>query len=95
MSEKRPEILAVHKQKLEQFLKELDLWEPLIKGEFKCVTCGVTITKDNVGTIIPSGENIVFCCSNHDCFFKAIKRQEDSELEEAEFKEAELEDAKH
>jgi hypothetical protein len=76
MPEEKPEILAVHKRKLEQFLRELELWEPFSKGEFRCVTCGKTITVDNVGAIIPSGENIVFCCSSHDCLFKITKQQQ-------------------
>lgn len=76
MSEKKPEILAVHKQKLEQFLRELELWEPLLKGELKCVSCGETITVDNIGVIIPSGENIIFCCSSHECLYKIRKQQE-------------------
>jgi hypothetical protein len=67
MSRDRPEILAVHKQKLEQFLKELCLWEPLLKGELKCISCGEIITPDNIGIIIPSGDNIQFCCTKNDC----------------------------
>jgi hypothetical protein len=76
MSEEKPEILAVHKQKLEIFLRELELWEPLMKGELKCVACGKIITVDNIGIIIPSGENIVFCCSNYECLYKMRKQQE-------------------
>jgi hypothetical protein len=88
MTEEKPEILAVHKQKLERFLTELGLWEPFSKGEFKCVVCGKTITIDSIGVIIPSGENIVFCCSNPDCLLKATRKQEfepqEAELEDAE-----------
>jgi hypothetical protein len=76
MTKEKPEILAVHKQKLEQFLRELELWEPLIKGELKCVVCGTTITIDNIGLIIPSGEDIEFCCSNPDCIYRIRKLQE-------------------
>jgi hypothetical protein len=91
MPEEKPEILAVHKQRLEQFLKELGLWEPILKGELKCVTCGSTITKDNIGVIIPSGENIILCCSNHDCLARAI-RQREVESEEVESEEVESEE---
>jgi hypothetical protein len=103
MTDEKPEILAVHKQRLEQFLKELEIWEPFSKQEFKCIACGETITMDNVGAIIPSGENIVFCCSNEDCLFKAVKQLETKqetdelrkvELEEQEADEAESQDAK-
>jgi hypothetical protein len=76
MSSERPEILAVHKLKLEEFLRELELWEPLLKGELKCVVCESTITTDNIGLIIPSGEDIVFCCSKSECIYRIRKLKE-------------------
>jgi len=76
MTPKKPEVLAVHKQKLEEFLKELELWEPLLRGKLACVVCGITITIDNIGVIIPSGEDIVFCCSNPACIYKMRKKLE-------------------
>jgi hypothetical protein len=75
MPQERPEIIAVHKQKLEEFLRELELWEPLLKGELKCVVCGATITKDNIGFIIPLCEKIVLCCANLECIYKMRKMQ--------------------
>lgn len=66
----RPEILAVHKQKLEEFLRKLELWEPLSKGQLKCRVCGTTITIDNIGFVIPSGEDILLCCLNVECVYK-------------------------
>ena len=76
MSHGKPEILAVHKQKLEQFLRELQLWDPLLNGELKCVSCGETVTVDNIGIVIPSGENILFCCSKLECLSIARKLRE-------------------
>lgn len=64
------EVFAVHKRKLEEFLKKLELWEPLTKGEIKCVTCKTTISFDNIGLIIPSGDKILLCCSKSECIFK-------------------------
>jgi hypothetical protein len=69
----KDEILAVHKKKLEEFLTKLELWNPLVRGELKCINCGVTITLDNIGLIIPSGDRIVVCCSNAECMFNAKK----------------------
>jgi len=76
MTEEKPEILAVHKQKLEMFLRELELWEPLLKGELKCIVCGANITVDNIGLIVPSGEDIVFCCSKSECISRLRKLPE-------------------
>jgi len=63
----RIKIPAVHKQKLEGFLRELELLESLLRGELHCAVCGTTISVDNIGFIIPSGEEILLCCSNIEC----------------------------
>jgi hypothetical protein len=76
MSGDKSEILAVHKLRLEQYLRELELWEPLLKGELRCASCNETITSDNIGVIFPSGERILFCCMKHDCLFQIKKSQE-------------------
>jgi len=73
----RIEILAVHKKKLEESLRELKLWDFLINGELKCSFCGATITLGNFGFIIPSGEEILFCCSSSECVFKLKKSEEE------------------
>jgi len=75
----KQEILAVHKMNLENFLKKLELWEPLLKGQIKCAICEVPITIENIGFIVPSGEEILLCCSNIECIYKL---QAPSELED-------------
>jgi hypothetical protein len=94
MPEEKPEILAVHKQKLEQFLRGLELWEPLIRGEVKCTVCRETITVDNIGAIVPSGNEIVLCCSKHTCLMKVTRPSAKDEQEEIEPEEAEWKDEK-
>jgi hypothetical protein len=64
------EILAVHRQKLEGLLRKLGLWESLTRGELRCYECGVLISLDNIGFIIPSNKEILLCCSNMECLFK-------------------------
>jgi len=94
MPEEKPEILAVHKQKLEQFLRGLELWESLGKGEVKCAVCGVTITLDNIGAIVPSGKEVVLCCLKQSCLLKVTGRPSvEDETEETESKEVEWKDA--
>ena len=77
----KTEILAVHKQKLDDFLKKLGLWESLSNGELKCLICDATITKDNIGFIIPSGEEIQFCCFNIKCIQKLTQKNVEIENE--------------
>lgn len=48
-------------------MKGLGFWEPLRKGELKCSVCGNTITIDNLGLIIPSGREVLFCCQGAEC----------------------------
>lgn len=67
----RKEILAIHKAKLEEFLRELELWEPLAKGELKCFACGNTISADSIGFVVPSKKGILLCCRGAECIFKA------------------------
>ena len=81
MGQEKPEILVVHKQKLEEFLRGLELWEPFLRGELKCALCEATITLDNIGFIIPSGNDIVLCCSKLECVHKMRKPQEVEERE--------------
>lgn len=77
----KKEILAVHKRKLEEFLRKLDLWEPLQRGDLICAVCGTTISIDNIGFIIPSGEDILLCCANTECIYK-LKVLKKGELED-------------
>lgn len=74
------EIAAVHKRKLEEFLRRLELWEPLLRSELHCAMCGTTISVDNIGFIIPSGEEILLCCSSTECIYK-MKRLRKGESE--------------
>ena len=69
----RIEISAVHKQKLAEFLKGLELWKPLLRGELHCAVCETTISIDNIGFIVPSGEDILLCCSSTECIYKIKK----------------------
>ena len=71
-------IYAVHKRKLEEFLRKLELWEPLTDGKLKCIVCETTITLDNIGFIIPSGDRITLCCSGAECMLRMKELRGDS-----------------
>ena len=72
---RRQEILAVHKRKLKEFLEKLELLEQLQNGELRCAVCEDTISLDNIGLIIPSGDEILVCCIKAECMFKARELQ--------------------
>lgn len=72
----KEDIFAVHKERLTEFLKSIGLWESLVKGELKCSLCGLQISIDNIGLIIPSRDEIVVCCSKSECVFKVRELRE-------------------
>jgi hypothetical protein len=72
----KEDIFAVHKERLKEFLKSIGLWEPLVKGELKCTLCGLQISIDNIGLIIPSKDKIVVCCSKSECVFRVRELRE-------------------
>lgn len=69
----KTEISAVHKTKLRGFLEKLELWGQLQNGEIRCAICEGVVSLENIGLIIPSGNEILVCCSKAECLFKAGK----------------------
>lgn len=67
----KPQIFAVHKKKLKDFLEKLELWEPLQDGELRCAICETTISAENIGLIVPSGNEILVCCVGAECLLNA------------------------
>lgn len=63
-------MLAVHKLKIEEFLKKIELWESFEKGELKCFICNEIITMENIGLIISHHNEIIICCDKSECIFK-------------------------
>ncbi len=64
------QINAVHREKLEEFLRAVDLWNDLLEGKLKCAACGDKLSIESIGLIIPAGDNIEICCVKMDCLCK-------------------------
>ena len=69
----RKEIIhAVHDMDLEELLKNLELLEPLEKGELRCSICGKPISRENIGCFYAEENEVKVCCADIECFEKAM-----------------------
>ena len=67
---KKPEILAVHKRDLKEFLEKLGLWELFSRGELKCRFCNTVIDFHNIGFVFPHENEVLVCCSGIECTYR-------------------------
>ena len=78
----KKEMLAIHKLKLEEFLKKLELWDSFVKGELRCFICNEAITMENIWLIISHHNEIKLCCNKSECIYKAKEITEDKQSED-------------
>ena len=76
-----PDIFAVHRRKIEEFIKKLGLYEKITNKELTCHVCGVILTLENIGIIIPYKNEIILCCSDAECIFELTKRHKGEYVE--------------
>ena len=69
----RYEISAVHDTDIIQFLESLNLLKEFKEGRIHCKFCGTKITLENLQSIYPKENEIVFCCEKIECFEQAIQ----------------------
>ena len=65
------EVNAIIDSDIENLLRETSQYENIIKGEYKCKSCGIVITPENIGIIIPKhddfGLHLDFYCEKVNC----------------------------
>lgn len=66
-------VRAVHDDDLRSLLSSLGYLEKVSNGECKCAFCGKTITEDNLGSIFPHRDEILFSCDDQECITKACR----------------------
>jgi hypothetical protein len=66
------EISAVHDMDLEKFLADIGVLEDVNEGRVFCKFCKKKITLDNLQVVYPKGHEIVFCCTDTDCFRQSL-----------------------
>jgi len=64
---------AVHERDIEKFFDDLNLLEPLQKGELRCGVCGRKIGKDNFLAVYPDKNKIKVCCNKPECYEEVLK----------------------
>lgn len=66
-------IHAFHEVDLERFLKNLNLFEAIEKGEIKCDVCKCQVTKENLGFVYPLEGKIKVCCDKMYCYYEVMR----------------------
>jgi hypothetical protein len=69
----RVETKAVYEDDVEDYLESLGKFSELESGELTCVSCGTTITKDNLGTVFPKEGEVAVTCDKSECMGVALR----------------------
>ena len=75
----RREIKAVWDSDLKVLLENLGVIEPLIQGDFICIVCDNNVDLDNLGAIIPDGNQVSVTCNDTRCVRAVTSREMESE----------------
>lgn len=70
MRQNRAIIKAVHDDNLEQFLRNLGIYENLITEKIKCKFCNEILTLDNLSSVFPDSGSIKLTCDQPGCINK-------------------------
>ena len=66
-------IRAIHDEKFIAFLKNIDIYNDIQKGECKCKFCRQVVGIDNIYTIFPEEGKIKIVCDSTDCMVELGK----------------------
>lgn len=71
---KKIEINAVFDKEIMQLLQELEIYDDVISGKFKCSFCDQKIILDRIFSVYPENNKIKFCCISPYCIRNLNKR---------------------
>ena len=73
-------IKAVHDDDLMNLLISLNIYDDVLNNNCTCYFCGAQINIDNLASIFPHDNEIMFCCDFKKCVFNLIslRNKEDS-----------------
>ena len=63
----RETLKAVHDEKFQTFLKNINVYDGIIRGVYKCKFCGKNVNLDNIYTIFPEASKVKFVCDAPNC----------------------------
>lgn len=69
-TEDKETLQAVHDNKLEQFLRNINKYDDIIAGNCRCKFCGRVISLKNIACIFPESGSIKFVCDDLTCIAK-------------------------
>jgi len=73
MEMKKHKIHAIHESDLDEFLKNIGLFEALENERLMCDICGCKISRENFRCVYSIENEIKICCSKLECYQKALK----------------------
>ena len=68
-------IKAVYDSDLVGLLRALDVYDEVIDGKSHCIYCKDVITIDNLDSIVPMCNQIVFTCNSPSCRFNLLTKE--------------------
>lgn len=77
---KKRKIHAVHERDLDEFLKNIGLFEALKNGRLTCDICGCQINRENLRCVYPVEGEMKICCSKLECYQKALTKVKGAKL---------------
>ena len=66
----REKISAVHDDELLDFLKGINMYQPIVEGKCKCKYCSKVMTFQNITAVFPESNVIKFVCDDVRCVLK-------------------------
>ncbi len=66
------EVSLLFEDDLDEFLRQIGLYDDFYSGKIKCPICGKTITKKNLGIIATRNGKPFFICDSIQCISKFL-----------------------
>ena len=66
---------AVHDNEFEQFLKNINQFDNIQRGNCLCKYCGKTITIENIYSVFPESGTIKFVCDEMKCIVSFMNNE--------------------
>jgi len=73
----KEKILGVFEPEVGNFLKNIGLYDEIVKGSLKCAFCEKIITESNFGSFIKNDKKIFISCDDASCIIQNSNRRKD------------------
>lgn len=81
MEKQKAELNLIHDNDLLEFLKNIELLNPIHEGKVKCKFCKEVITITDINAVFPEEKSIKVCCTKPECIIKFTEYLNDKKYE--------------